>query len=85
MKTNIFLFFVFILLEKSSIQQNITTSYEITNNLSKKKLFQKYIIKLNNSINDFENVKINYKEDEDFFILNNQTYIHHNILFFHFY
>ena len=75
MKTNIFLFFVFILLEKSSIQQNITTSYEITNNLSKKKLFQKYTIKLNKSINDFENVKINYKEDEDFFILNNQTYI----------
>ncbi len=75
MKTNIFLFFVFILLEKSSIQQNISTSYEITNNLSKKKLFQKYTIKLNKSINDFENVKINYKEEEDFFILNNQTYI----------
>ena len=75
MKTNIFLIFVFILLEKSSIQQNITTSYEITNNLSKKKLFQKYTIKLNKSINDFENVKINYKEEEDFFILNNQTYI----------
>ena len=61
-----------------SLEQNITNTYENINNKIKKNIINNLRIDLNSSLKDLINsndVIIDYKEEKDYFILNNQTYI----------
>ena len=61
-----------------SLEQNITHTYENINNKIKKNIINNFRIDLNSSLKDLINsndVIIDYKEEKDYFILNNQTYI----------
>ena len=73
-----FIPFFITLLYKNSIEQNLTASNVKLNNKNQQKhIINEYIIDFNNSLNSFNKLKIDYKTNKDFFILNNQTYIIH--------
>ena len=72
---NIFPFLI--LFYKNTIEQNLTTSnINLNNKIQQKTIIKEYIID-NKSLKSFNKLEIDYKNNKDFFILNNQTYIIH--------
>ena len=73
---NIFPFLI--LFYKNTIEQNLTTSnINLNNKIQQKTIIKEYIIDFNKSLKSFNKLEIDYKNNKDFFILNNQTYIIH--------
>ena len=70
----IFILFIYFTLHFSS-EQNISKTYELINKEIKKKIINNYIIDFNSSLEENKEIIIDYKNKEDLFILNNQTYI----------
>ena len=67
-----------ILFYKNTIEQNLTTSnINLNNKIQQKTIIKEYIIDFNKSLKSFNKLEIDYKNNKDFFILNNQTYIIH--------
>ena len=73
-KHNFIILLIFYLL-KSSLEEDISKTYDIFNQKTKKKLVPNIKIDLNSSLNENKELIINYKNNEDSFNLNNQTYI----------
>ena len=70
--------FTIIILFYFSFEQNISNAYEKFNHEKKKNIINNFTIDLNTSLNDLiisNDIIIDYKEEKDFFLLNNQTYI----------
>ena len=70
--------FTIIILLYFSFEQNISNTYEKINHEKKKNIISNFRIDLNSSLNDLitsNDIIIDYKEEKDFFLLNNQTYI----------
>ena len=70
----IFILFIYFIIHFSS-EQNVSNTYELFNQNVKKKIINSYIIDFNSSFEESKEIIINYKNKEDLFILNNQTYI----------
>ena len=70
----IFILFIYFIILFSS-EQNVSNTYELFNQNVKKKIINSYIIDFNSSFEESKEIIINYKNKEDLFILNNQTYI----------
>ena len=69
-----FILFIYFILRFSS-EQNVSNTYELLNKKIKKKIINNYIIDFNSSLDENKEIIINFKNKEDLFILNNQTYI----------
>ena len=69
-----FILFIYFILRFSS-EQNVSNTYELLNKKIKKKIINNYIIDFNSSLEENKEIIINFKNKEDLFILNNQTYI----------
>ena len=67
----LFIYFIF----HFSIEQNVSNTYELLNKKIKQKIINNYIINFNSSLEENKDIIIDYKNKEDLFILNNQTYI----------
>ena len=70
--------FTIIILFYFSFEQNISNTYEKFNHEKKKNIINNFRIDLNTSLTDLiasNDIIIDYKEEKDFFLLNNQTYI----------
>ena len=70
-----FIILLFIYLLENSSEENISSTYDIFNQKPKKKIVPNFKIDFNSSLNESKEVILNYKNDEDSFNLNNQTYI----------
>ena len=70
-----FIILLFIYIFESSSEENISSTYDIFNKKPKKKIVPNFKIDFNSSLNESKEVILNYKNDEDSFNLNNQTYI----------
>ena len=61
-----------------STQQNISSSYNVLHHETKKKIINNFIVEYNSTLNYSKQIILDYKNKDDkndFFILNNQTYI----------
>ena len=71
-----FIILLFIYLLENTSEENISSTYDIFDKQKpKKKIVPNFKIDFNSSLNETKEVILNYKNDEDSFILNNQTYI----------
>ena len=74
----IFFPFFIVLFYKNSIEQNLTTSnVNLNKKIQQRIIINEHIVDFNKSLKGFNKLKIDYKTNNDFFILNNQTYIIH--------
>ena len=73
-KHNFIILLIYYLL-KSSLEESISNTYDIFEQKPKKKIVPNFKINFNSSLNETKEIIINYKNDEDPFNLNNQTYI----------
>ncbi len=74
----IFFPFFIVLIYKNSIEQNLTTSnVNLNKKIQQRIIINEHIVDFNKSLKGFNKLKIDYKTNNDFFILNNQTYIIH--------
>ena len=74
----IFFPFFIVLFYKNPIEQNLTTSnVNLNKKIQKRIIINEHIVDFNKSLKGFNKLKIDYKTNNDFFILNNQTYIIH--------
>ena len=69
--TIILLFYFF----NISTSQNISNSYQTFKKEKKKEIINNFIIDLNSSLIDFNDIIKESKNEEDYFVLNSQTYI----------
>ena len=58
-----------------STSQNISNSYQTFQKEKKKEIINNFIIDLNSSLIDFNDIIKESKNEEDYFVLNSQTYI----------
>ena len=58
-----------------STEQNLSNTYNINNLGTKKKKIKNFIIDYNSSLRETKEIKLETKNKNDFFLLNNQTYI----------
>jgi hypothetical protein len=72
--TFVFILFINFILHFST-EQNVSNTYELLNKKIKKKIINNFIIDFNSSLEENKDIIIDYKNKEDLFILNNQTYI----------
>ena len=70
----IFILFIYFIFHFST-EQNVSNTYELLNKKIKQKIINNYIINFNSSLEENKDIIIDYKNKEDLFILNNQTYI----------
>ena len=73
-KNNLIIILLFYLINVI-LEQNISNTYDVINHEKKKTIIKDFIVNYNSSFIDTKEIIIETKNNEEYFMLNNQTYI----------